>query len=198
MKRFIQWLNSKHLTVKIKGRQIAIPLSVIFISLCCCLPLGYITVENTLRESLGVLPTYTPTNTPTHTFTPTTTFTPTVTLTPTFTPTATMTPTPTPTSTPIPGPYVIIRLKDKVAEYVDIENIGSQSQDLTNWKLVSEKGNQKCWLYGTIKPGQVIRIWTDNPDAGGIDCGYGSNIWNNDETDPAVIYDDRGQEVDRD
>lgn len=193
MRQFIQWMNSKRLTIRIKGRQIELPFSIIIITLCCCLPIGCVAVDNLPRESIGILPTYTPT----HTSTPTITVTSTPFLTPTFTATASITPMPSSTPTPIQGPYVVIREKNKVAEYVDIENIGSHAQDLTGWKLVSEKGNQICWLYGIIEPNQVIRIWTDNPDAEGINCRYGRNIWNNDEIDPAVLYNDRSQEIDR-
>jgi len=32
---------------------------------------------------------------------------------------------------------------------------------------------------------------------GGYNCGFGSNIWNNDERDPAILFDASGSEVDR-
>ena len=86
--------------------------------------------------------------------------------------------------------WIIILAIDKRAEYVDIQNTGSQAQDLTVWVLVSERGNQRCSLGGVIEPGATLRIWAMAEDAGqgGYDCGFGENIWNNSESDPAVLY----------
>lgn len=88
---------------------------------------------------------------------------------------------------------------DKSAEYVDLNNIGGQPVDLSGWVLVSEKGNQTCTLGGVIEPGAVLRVWARAEDAGqgGFNCGYGSNIWNNSESDPAALYDNTGSLVDR-
>jgi hypothetical protein len=82
---------------------------------------------------------------------------------------------------------------------VDIQNVGGQAQDLAGWHLLSEKGSQDCPLGGVIQPGEVLRIWAKASDAGqgGFNCGFGSNIWNNSESDPAVLYDATGREVDR-
>jgi hypothetical protein len=88
---------------------------------------------------------------------------------------------------------------NKSAEYVDIQNIGGAAVDLGGWILRSEKGNQDCGLGGSIDPGQVLRIWALVEDAGqgGYNCGFGSNIWNNSESDPAVLIDPSGVEVSR-
>jgi len=45
----------------------------------------------------------------------------------------------------------------------------------------------------------VLRIWAMAEDAGqgGYNCGFGTNIWNNSKSDPAVRYDAVGHEVDR-
>lgn len=72
---------------------ILFPVSVLLIICLCCF--GWITADATLRE-IGILPTYTPTLTPTPTATNT------VTPTPTPTPTVTPTDTPEPTNTSIP------------------------------------------------------------------------------------------------
>ena len=86
---------------------------------------------------------------------------------------------------------------NKVAEYVDIKNIGSSPVSLNGWRLVSEKGNQSCHLGGVIQPGEILRIWAGNPDQSGYKCGISGTVWNNDESDPAVLYDEYGREVSR-
>ena len=130
---------------------------------------------------------------------------------PTFTPAPlpTFTPVPLPTFTPVPvqpteppppaGGQVVITRVDKSAEYVDLNNTGGQPVDLSGWVLISEKGNQACTLSGVIEPGAVLRVWARSEDAsqGGFNCGYGKNIWNNSESDPAVLYDNAGNLVDR-
>jgi micrococcal nuclease len=88
---------------------------------------------------------------------------------------------------------------DKRAEYVDIYNDGDQGQDLGGWMLVSVKGNQTCGLGGILGPGESLRIWALAEDAGqgGYNCGFGRNIWNNSESDPAELYDSAWQLIDR-
>jgi hypothetical protein len=94
---------------------------------------------------------------------------------------------------------VVIVAVDKRAEYVDIQNIGGAPQDLTGWLLLSERGEQRCPLGGIIQPGETLRIWAMSEDAnqGGFNCGFDANIWNNSKSDPAVLYDATGREVDR-
>ena len=103
-----------------------------------------------------------------------------------------------PTAEPAPGQVIIINV-NKQDEYVDIQNIGGQPQDLSGWTLLSEKGAQSCALGGVLQPGQVLRIWAmaQDADKGGYNCGFGSNIWNNSESDPAVLFDANGNEVSR-
>ncbi len=198
------------------------PVIPLVIALCCC---GYFAAAmvNTSMRAIGLPPTYTPrstvplatstttvrpTETPTPTLQPTKTSEPTVwpTETPTSKPTRTPTPKPTkaptivPTATPTltSGPRVIILGVNKHNEYVDLKNIGGQPQDLTGWKLVSVKGNQVCELRDVvIQPGGTLRVWTNNPNGGGYNCGFRGNIWNDNEPDPAVLYDAQGVEVSR-
>jgi micrococcal nuclease len=92
---------------------------------------------------------------------------------------------------------VTIVAVNKSAEYVDIKNTGSIPVDLNGWTLVSEKGNQRCGLGGTLAPGVTLRIWAGTASDGGFSCGFGKNIWNNSESDPAVLLDAQGREVDR-
>jgi hypothetical protein len=86
---------------------------------------------------------------------------------------------------------------DKREEFADIRNDGAAAVDLTGWVLRSEKGFQDCALGGIIGPGEVLRIWAMAEDAGqgGYNCGFDSNIWNNSETDPALLIDPGGQVV---
>jgi micrococcal nuclease len=104
----------------------------------------------------------------------------------------------TATQTPIPSaPEVIIVTVNKVAEYVDIKNTGNVDVDLSGWNLVSERGNQGCPLSGIIKVGETLRIWAGTAQGGGFSCGYSRPIWNNSESDPAVLYNAQGVEVSR-
>lgn len=115
-------------------------------------------------------------------------------------PAAAPTEAPPPTAPPAPSAaqVVIIRV-DKGAEFVDIQNTGGSPQDLSGWNLVSERGNQDCPLGGTLEAGATLRIWARAEDSaqGGWNCGHGGNIWNNSESDPAVLYDNAGNVVSR-
>lgn len=86
---------------------------------------------------------------------------------------------------------------NKEAEYVDIRNTGNSTQDLGGWYLVSERGNQTCYLFGAIGSGETLRLWAMDSNKGGFYCGFNTNIWNNRESDPAVLYDNNGSQVDR-
>jgi hypothetical protein len=108
-----------------------------------------------------------------------------------------MTPEPTETPTLVSGAMVIIKWVNKSAEYVDLENIGNQPQDLAGWRIISEKGNQACWLAGVIQPSETLRVWTNNPNGEGYNCGIGNNIWNDNESDPAALYNAQGVQVSR-
>jgi endonuclease YncB( thermonuclease family) len=103
---------------------------------------------------------------------------------------------PTPTPEPNSSNIVILTV-NKVAEWVDIKNVGNSDVDLTGWNLVSERGNQDCPLSGTIKAGETLRIWAQTAQGSGYSCGYNTNIWNNSESDPAVLYNPQGVEVSR-
>lgn len=144
-----------------------------------------------------------PTNTrPPATAVPPTAVPPTAVPLPTNTPAPTAVPTepPAPTQPPPPSSSLVeIIGVNKQAEYVDIRNNNAAAVDLAGWVLVSEKGNQACGLGGVLQPGATLRIYALASDAGlgGYNCNFGSNIWNNSESDPAVLYDNTGAEVDR-
>ena len=120
--------------------------------------------------------------------------------------TITFTETPSPSLEPLATPtissagsdkQIVIIAVNKSAEYVDIKNNGATPQDLSGWSLLSEKGNQSCPLSGIIQPGNVLRIFAMTSTDLGFNCGYGNNIWNNSESDPAVLYNSEYQEVSR-
>lgn len=123
-------------------------------------------------------------------------------------PTAVPAPVVEPTSEPPPEPTVPSRALtaviaiinvNKQDEYVDLQNQGGADIDFSGWRLVSEKGNQVCWLGGVLPAGGTIRVWAMSSASGqgGFNCGFDTNIWNNSETDPAVLYDATGLEVAR-
>lgn len=74
--------------------------------------------------------------------------------------------------------------------------IRDTAQDLSAWRLVSETGDQSCSLGGSLDPGAELPIGTMTA-AGGYSCGNGSEIWNDSASDPAVLYNNQGQEVTR-
>ncbi len=102
--------------------------------------------------------------------------------------------TPTPEAS---APQVVIVEVNKKEEWVDIKNSGSVDVDLAGWNLVSERGHQECPLSGLIKAGETLRIWSMAAQGAGFSCGYSTNIWNNSEPDPAVLYNAQGIEVSR-
>ncbi|NLE45353.1 MAG: hypothetical protein GX620_11580 [Chloroflexi bacterium] len=130
---------------------------------------------------------------------------PTSTLAPTQAATATGEPTVTIPSSPlvptqgVSGPRVRIVSVDNVAEWVSLQNVGNEAQDLVGWVLVSSKGGETCPLEGTIQPGVTLRVWTlvQDADQGGHNCGFGVPIWDDDEPDAAILYNANGQRVDR-
>ena len=147
-------------------------------------------------DTLTPLPTtspFVPTAFPTLTPAPTGT----TTLTPTLPPaTATPVPTNTTTATPTEVHSVTIVNVDKVAEYVEIQNLTQAAVNLRDWRLVSERGSESCTLRGTLEPNEILRIWARRGDPG-FDCRLGREIWIDNEVDPAVLYDAKGQEVSR-
>lgn len=94
-----------------------------------------------------------------------------------------------------PAQTITIIAVNKRDEYVDIQNISTQPVDLTGWRLDSEKGSQSCTLSGTLQPGETLRIWAMT--GAGFSCGFGNNIWNNSEPDPAVLYNPQNIEIAR-
>ena len=100
-----------------------------------------------------------------------------------------------PTQPVMVGSAIVIVGVNKVDEYVDIANNSVSAVEITDWTLVSERGDQRCKLAGTIASGQTLRIWAGSGP--GYSCNFSENIWNNSELDPAVLYNAQGIEVSR-
>lgn len=92
----------------------------------------------------------------------------------------------------------IVSLDDR-AEVVEIANRGGAAQSLDGWTLVSERGNQRCPLGGTLAAGETLAIWARAADRerGGYNCNFDENIWSGSAPDPAVLLDASGREIDR-
>ena len=86
-------------------------------------------------------------------------------------------------------------------EYVEITNLGDQSQDLADWMLkdISEGYPSFTFPSYILAPGKSIRVYTDeyHLEWGGFSFEYGRAIWNNNEPDVAVLYDKQAKEVSR-
>ncbi len=86
-------------------------------------------------------------------------------------------------------------------EYVEITNLGDQTQDLTDWELKDISEGYPSFIFPSciLAPGKSIRVYTDeyHPEWGGFSFEYGRAIWNNNEPDVAVLYDKQGKEVSR-
>jgi hypothetical protein len=89
----------------------------------------------------------------------------------------------------------VILAVHKTEENVDLQNMGSTEVDLDGWRLVSEAGEQSCELSGTLKPGEVLRVWANRGP--GFDCRFPDEIWRDNELDIAVLYNPEGEEVSR-
>lgn len=85
---------------------------------------------------------------------------------------------------------------NKVKEYLIIRNIGTGVLDLTGWVLASERGNQICSLHGRLEPGEDLIIFSQFGQ-GGFNCGLSEQMWNNNLSDPASLYNPDGDLVDR-
>jgi len=106
-------------------------------------------------------------------------------------------PTKSPASSSSANVHVVISAVNKELEYVDIQNAGGSPVSLNGWKLVSEVGNQSCILKGILQSKEVMRVWAGRDHPIGLNCGFYHNIWIDDQPDPAVLYNAKGEEVSR-
>ncbi len=86
-------------------------------------------------------------------------------------------------------------------EYVEITNLGDQSQDLAGWELMDISEGYPSFTFPSyiLAPGESIRVYTNesHPEWGGFTFEYGRAVWNNSEPDVAVLYDNQSKEVSR-
>jgi hypothetical protein len=87
-------------------------------------------------------------------------------------------------------------------EYVVIKNLSTCYQELTGWTLTNISRPSPTFKFppAYIVPGGIVRVYTDeyHPETGGLTFYYGhGDIWSNDQSDIAVLYDALGNEVSR-
>ena len=86
-------------------------------------------------------------------------------------------------------------------EYVEITNLGSESQDLSGWILKDIDEGYPSFTFPSyvINPDITIRVYTNeiHSEWGGFSFSCGSAIWNNSTPDTAALYNAQGQEVSR-
>jgi hypothetical protein len=87
-------------------------------------------------------------------------------------------------------------------EYVVIKNLSTCYQDMTGWQLKNISKYSPTFKFppAIIVPGGIIRVYTDeyHEESGGFTFYYGyGDIWSNDHSDIAVLYDSLGNEVSR-
>ena len=89
---------------------------------------------------------------------------------------------------------VIISKLDKFGELVTIQNNSSKDIELYGWKLLSVRGNQEyIFPEYTLKANGIVTVTSGEIDG---DLKWGSvNIWNNTQSDPAILFDTQGNQV---
>ena len=88
---------------------------------------------------------------------------------------------------------------DKVAEYIIIENSGKDSVDFTGWRIVSVRGNQSfTFPKFTLEPNSAVKVG-DSAKNSDVDFQWldGNGTWSNSKSDPAELYNTKGELVDR-
>jgi hypothetical protein len=80
-------------------------------------------------------------------------------------------------------PVVIVNI-NKGTEVVTLKNASPDAVNLTGWHMCSITGNQEHPIDGILAPGEQ----KDFP-------GPPGSIWNNSESDPGALYNDKGQLV---
>lgn len=87
---------------------------------------------------------------------------------------------------------------DVEGEYVQIENKGSASADMTGWTLEDAANHTYTFPSFTLGAGNTVQVWTKSgtDDATNLYWGSGSAIWNN-GGDCADVDDDQAQLVDQ-
>jgi hypothetical protein len=88
---------------------------------------------------------------------------------------------------------------DKRAEYVTIENKGTNDIDISGWMIISVKGQQRFTFPSgyILEAGQQCKLTSgDLKDTADFTMAN-TTIWNNSSSDPAELYNDNGVLIDR-
>ncbi len=97
------------------------------------------------------------------------------------------------------GSGVGISALDKKAEYIVLKNDSANPVDLSGWKIVSVSGNQTFTFPAfNLAAGAEVKVG-DSATNSGIDFHWiaGGGTWSNKKSDPAELYDNTGNLVDR-
>jgi hypothetical protein len=115
----------------------------------------------------------------------------------------TVRPLPTVTATPAPPDVRISYVEydpqgpDHEGEYVLIENLGDDAQDMAGWTLEDEAHHTYRFSPFTLEPGAGVKVWTGAGEDSPTDLYWGckQGMWTNDG-DVAYLKDNRGGLVD--
>ncbi len=89
-----------------------------------------------------------------------------------------------------------ITMVDKHDEEVTIKNVSSSTINLQGYILVSVKGNQTFTFPSyELKPNGTVTVY--GKGGTGELQGWAGNVWNNSSSDPAELYDNNGNLLDR-
>jgi hypothetical protein len=88
---------------------------------------------------------------------------------------------------------------DKRAEYVTIENKGTDDIDISGWTIISVKGQQRFTFPSgyVLKAGQKCKLTSGDLKGTSDFTMANTTIWNNSSSDPAELYNDNGVLIDR-
>jgi phosphatidylserine/phosphatidylglycerophosphate/cardiolipin synthase-like enzyme len=121
----------------------------------------------------------------------------------TRTPLPTSTPTSTPTATTMPGDTATITFirynpPDTLSEYVQIQNTGGATLNMTNWTLSDVAGHTYTFPAFTLAAGASVKIWTNGGtnDSANLYWGRAQAVWNN-TGDTAFLRNAQGELVDQ-
>lgn len=89
---------------------------------------------------------------------------------------------------------VVISGLDKIAEMVTIKNNGEEDVDLGGWRLISVRGNQEfIFPKHILKAGSSVTVGGyDSRDKVDFIWELGGGVWSNSQSDPAELYDEKG------
>jgi hypothetical protein len=83
-------------------------------------------------------------------------------------------------------PTISIVSVDKRRETITLRNNSNGPIDLDGWYLISERGDQRCELYGMVSAHDETVVYT--MEGGTVNCGYKGPILNNFEGDATALY----------